>query len=201
VPFYILTAVLLGVLAAGLTFTYLERLRADALPTGEGVVALEAIQPGTEITSSMVELREISHAQLPEGAILDIPQAVGRVAIYPIVGGEVLVEARLSDSPGAGLSARLPDGRWAMVLPGGWFITPLPGLTQSDHIDLVAYRTGDPQTEAGVIVSAIELLEFTGTRDQPERLTVAVTLDEAIIILYARTNGFSLLPLLRPEGS
>ena len=88
-----------------------------------------------------------------------------------------------------------------MVLPSGWLVSPVPDIILGDRIDLVAYLSGQPVVEAGVIVGAVEVLEFKGSSANPERLTLAVTLEEAIAILYARANGFNLLTLLRPEGA
>jgi hypothetical protein len=106
---------------------------------------------------------------------------------------------RLSGGEG-GLASRLPDGRWAMVLPSGWLAAPLPSLAAGDRIELMAYQAGQPADEAGVIVSAVEVLEVVGPPERIDGLALAVTLQEAEVILYARTNGFTLLPLLRRQG-
>jgi len=46
----------------------------------------------------------------------------------------------------------------------------------------------------------VEIMGFDGTSDHPDQLTLAVSIEEAVAILYARANGFSLLFLLQPEG-
>ncbi|NIS82045.1 MAG: hypothetical protein GTO14_17980 [Anaerolineales bacterium] len=46
VPFYFLAAIMLALLAGALTFVYLDRLRAEAVPTGQALVAR---QPGQTI--------------------------------------------------------------------------------------------------------------------------------------------------------
>jgi Flp pilus assembly protein CpaB len=201
-PFYIIIAVLLAVLAGALTFAFLEQLQAESVPTGQALVALQDIRPGTEITFDMVEVRRVPIAQLPRDAATETSQAVGRIVALPIVAGEVIIPERLAGtSAEGGLSAKLPDGRWALVLTRGWLISPIPEVKVGDRVDLVAYLTGDPQTDAGVIVSAVEIIDFSGSSGSPDQLTVAVTLDEAITILYAHVNKFNILPLLRPEGS
>jgi len=201
-PFYIIIAVLLAVLAGALTFTFLEQLQAESVPTGQALVALQDIRPGTEITFDMVEVRRVPIAQLPRDAATETSQAVGRIVALPIVAGEVIIPERLAGTAAeGGLSAKLPDGRWALVLTRGWLISPIPEVKVGDRVDLVAYLTGDPQTDAGVIVSAVEIIDFSGSSGSPDQLTVAVTLDEAITILYAHVNKFNILPLLRPEGS
>ncbi len=199
-PFYIILAVLLAVLAGILTFFFLNRLQVRALPTERALVAQRDLRPGTEIASEMVETRPVPQGLLPEGHLTDAAQAIGRMLIAPVKANEVLLISDFSGERGSGLSARLPDGRWAIVIPAGWFASPVPQVITGDHLDLLAYLAGQQVEEAGVIVSSVEILGFSGTSDHPDQLTLAVSIEEAVAILYARANGFSLLILLRPEG-
>lgn len=200
IPFYIILAVLLAALAGILTFFFLNSLQANALPTERALVAERDLRSGTEITADMVETRPVPEGLLPEGHLTDAAQATGRVLITPVRANEVLLSSDFSGERGSGLSARLPDGRWAIVIPAGWFASPVPQVITGDHLDLLAYLAGQPVDEAGVIVSSVEILGFDGTSNHPDQLTLAVSIDEAVAILYARANGFSLLILLRPEG-
>jgi len=193
-------AVLLAALAGILTFFFLNRLQANALPTAHALVAQQDLRPGTEITAEMVEPRPVPEGLLPEGHLTDTEQAIGRMLIAPVKKNEVLLTSDFSGERGSGLSARLPDGRWAIVIPAGWFVSPVPQVITSDHVDLLAYLAGQPVEEAGLIVSSVEILGFDGASDHPDQLTLAVSIEEAIAILYARANGFSLLILLQPEG-
>jgi Flp pilus assembly protein CpaB len=121
------------------------------------------------------------------------------VAIVPLAANEVLLTSKLSGGE-AGLASRLPDGRWAMILPSGWMATPLPSVAAGDRLDLLAYQAGSPISDAAVIVSAVEILEVLGEPAGSSGLTLAVTLEQASAVLYARSNGFAILPLLRPQG-
>jgi Flp pilus assembly protein CpaB len=199
VPFYLLAAILLAVVAGALTFVYLDRLRAQSVPSIQVLVARQDIKPGTLVNVDMVEVRAVPEAVLPAGYLTDVSEAIGRLTVVPITAKEVLLPDKFAGGPGTGLSARLPDGRWAMVVPAGWMASPVPELSPGDRLDLLAYQAGQPVEEAGVIVSAVQVLEFAGTAEEAESLTLAVTLEEAITILYSRSNGFTLLPLLRPE--
>lgn len=200
VPFYLVTALLLAILAAVLTYNYLEDVRAAAVPTGKAVVVLQDIRPGTTIEEAMVEVRDVPEAALPSQRLTSESEVVGRLARMPLAAGEVLLPGKVGGGPEFSLSSRLPDGRWAMVLPPGWMISPVPELSSGDRIELLTYQAGQPLEEASVVVSAVEVLQFSGAPDEPGELTLAVTLEEAISILYARVNGFTLLPLLRPRG-
>jgi Flp pilus assembly protein CpaB len=195
IPFYLLAALLLAALAGGVTFLYLERLRAEALPSATALVAISDIPVGTLLSESMVETRHVPKAILPVGSLTAPRDAIGRRAVVPIAAGEVLLPGKLSGGPQAALSNRLRDGRWAMVLPGAWLASPLPELIVGDRIDLLAYQPGQPVSEAALIVQGVEVLQF-----EAEHLTLAVNLEEASGIVYGRANGFVLLPLLRAAG-
>lgn len=198
-PIYLLGALLLAVLAAVLTYLYFDNLRSQSVATGQALVARQEIRPGTLISEEAVELRDVPQAILPGGALQSPGQAVGRAAAFPIASGEVILQRDMVAEGGGGLSGQLPDGRWAMVLPSGWLVSPLPPLVDGDRLDLVAYQKGDPVEEVGVIVSAVEVLEVPD-EGSGGQLLLAVTMEEATSILYSRSNGFQLLALLRPWG-
>lgn len=200
VPFYLLTAILLAAVAGILTYNYLQNVRAAAVATGKALVASQDISPGTVLNEELLELRDVPEAVLPSGYLSAVSQAVDRVALVPIAAGEVLLDGKLSGGAGEGLSARLPDGRWALTLPEGWLANPLPDLVAGDRIEIMAYQAGSPIDEAAVIVTGIEVLQFPIPGASQSRLTLAVTLEEATAILYARGNGFALMILLRPYG-
>ncbi|MDF1499377.1 MAG: Flp pilus assembly protein CpaB [Anaerolineales bacterium] len=201
IPFYILAAIIFGLLAALLAFFYLDRLRREALPTEQTVVLTTDLDAGSQLTSEQVILRAVPADVIPHGALGDTGQAVGRVLARPMKTNEIILRSDFVGEAGSGLSARLPDGRWAMVFPAGWLVSPVPSLVPGDRLDLMAYQAGQPVTEVGIIVSNVEVLNFRGTPAEPERLTLAVDIDQATAVLYARTNGFSLLALLKPEAN
>jgi Flp pilus assembly protein CpaB len=199
IPFYLALAFLAAALAGVLAFIYLDRLRSSSVPTRSAIVARQDLRPGTLLDETMIESRPVPEAILPANALASVADAAGRVVIVPLAANEVLLTSKLSGGE-LGLSSRLPDGRWALLLPEGWLATPLPDLRAGDHLDLLAYQPGAPSSDAGVIVTAVEVLE---PQDETEAagLALAVSLDQAAAIAYARGNGFLILPLLRPEGS
>lgn len=201
IPFYLLAALLLGLLAAVVTFIYLEQLRASMVPTAAALVARQPIRSGETITEAMVEVRSVPEAIVPSGRLTAAAQAVGRTALVPLSAGEVILPQRLSGTGEAGLSSRLPDGRWAMVVPGAWLAGPIPEVGAGDRVDWLAYQAGQPADQAVVIAAGIEVLSVAGTAADAEELTLAVKIEEAAALTYARANGFLLLPLLRPAGS
>lgn len=198
-PFYLAAAVLLAILAGVLAFNFLNRIRLQAVPSEPVLVAVVDIQPGSMIQPGMVEIRTVPWHVLPVGHMSQIDAALGRITLYPIKANEILLPSRFAGHPEAGLSARLPDGRWAMVLPGGWLVSPIPEVSAGDRIDLLSYQGGEDPVSVGVIVTAVQILEVVGTSESATGLVLAVSLEQAEVILIARANGFSILPLLRPR--
>jgi Flp pilus assembly protein CpaB len=198
IPFYLTLALLAAALAGILTFVYLDRLRAAAVPTRLAIVARQEIRPGTLLDETMVESRPVPEAVLPSNALSSVADAAGRVAIVPLVANEVLLTSKwLAANSGC---LRLPDGRWAMVLPrvDG---NPASGGHPGDRLDLLAYQPGAPIAEAVIVVTEVEVIDPPVDAAIADGLVLAVTIDQAAAVVYARGNGFLLLPLLRPQGS
>lgn len=199
--FYGVAALLLAFLAAGLTYLYLEQIREQAMPGRESVVVASDLRPGAVIEPGMVMQVAVPEAVLPADAITDPAQALGRALAQPVAERQILRLADFVGERGSSLSARLPEGHWAVVIPQGWFVAPLPQLQEGDRLDLLAYQSGRPIEDAGVIVQGVEVIGLGMNEGQARELTLAVTMEQAIAILYGRANQFSLLPLLRPEGA
>ena len=199
-PFYLLAALLLALLAGVVTFIYLEQLRAAMVPTALALVARQPIRPGEIISDSMVEVRPVPEAVVPAERLTSAAQALGRTVLVPLAADEVILPQRLSGAGEAGLSRRLPDGRWGMVLPAAWLASPVPELAAGDRVDLLAYQAGQPVDQAALIVAGLEVLAVGGEAAEAQALTLAVKVEEAAAITYARANGFLILPLLRPAG-
>lgn len=199
-PYYLAAAILLAILAGLAVFAYLDEIRQQSVPTGQALVARHAVLRGDRLSPDTVEVRRVPAGILPDGALTETTQAIGRTALVPIAAGEILLPGKLSSETGGGLSSRLPDGRWAMVLPASWLLSPVPEIAAGDRLDLLGYQRGTSQSAAGLVVSAVEVLVVHGNKGDPDGLTLAVTMDEASAIVYARANGLSLLALLRPGG-
>lgn len=197
---YLLVALALAALAGVLTFLYLDQIRQESVATGQAVVARREIRPGTIVRVEMIEVRPVPEAILPEAALEDPGQVVGRAVTGLVVEGEPLLQSDLAAGGRHGLSSQLPDGRWAMVLPAGWLVSPLASLQEGDRVDLLAYQQGQAAQEIGIIAESVEILSLPDGEDASQRVTLAVSLEQASSILYAHTNGFQLLGLLRAQG-
>jgi Flp pilus assembly protein CpaB len=192
-------AILIAGIAGILTFNYLVQIRAESIPSERVLVARVDMYPGDLITPDHIEAQTVPEGILPADHLRKPSEAVGRVVILPIFTHEVILSGKLAGGPSTTLSSRLPDGRWAMVLPGAWLASPLPELTPGDQLDLIAYQSGQSVESAGLIASAVQVLATEGTSINLDPLTIAVSFEQAQIILFSRANGFSILPLLRPK--
>ncbi|MGZ4149476.1 MAG: Flp pilus assembly protein CpaB, partial [Actinomycetota bacterium] len=79
----------------------------------------------------------------PPGALTDVADAIGRVAVTPFLAGEPVVQTRLAEDGGA-LTASVPAGEVAVTLG----IESVPdGLSAGDRVDVLAtYTAARPYT-------------------------------------------------------
>lgn len=195
---YVAAALLLALLAGLLTFLFLDGIQQRSLPTGRAVVARRAIAVGEPIEPADVETRPVPLSVRPETALTSSAEAVGRTARFRLLANEILLRADVAADGPPGLSSRLPDGRWAMVLPAGWLASPLADYQEADRLDLLAYQGGQASEEAGLIVESVEVVGLPAGAGSD--VTLAVNLEQAVSILYARANGFQVVGLLRPRA-
>ena len=193
---YFLLALVSAVAAAVLLFFYLEDIRARAVPLQPVLVAAQDLAPGDLLQSDMVTIVEFPLASLPAAALTDLADALGRSAHTRIDAGEVLLPYKIGAEEGS-LSSQIPQGRWAMVLPSAWLASPFPAVECGDRIDIAAHLPGQERNEAVVIAAQVPVLERA---ENWSTVTLAVAEEEFRSIFYARSSGFALLALLRPQG-
>lgn len=81
------------------------------------LVAKKDIAPATRLSSEQVQLSPWSQAHLPKGAFASLAELDGRVAAYPLVEGELVLEKKLAPKGTLpGLTALLPDTKRAMTV-------------------------------------------------------------------------------------
>ena len=185
----LLIAALAGVLAAALTFAYLNsqsggKEEAPAVVSSEETVAVVVVNQdvpfGTKITADMVEVRRVPVAMALTGAFSDAKDVVGKVATTPLIAGEQVVAAKVSDFAGQNtLSYRVPDGRRAMSVTIPHEAWAAAGLVQpGDYVDVLAVYTVvtvDPETTEERTETRAAII----AQDVPV-LAVAQTLVEAL---------------------
>ncbi len=90
-------------------------------PSGEkpimALVARKDIAPATRLSADQVKPSPWSRANLPKGAFTSLAELEGRVAAYPLVEGELILEKKLAPKwTLPGLTALLPASKRAMTV-------------------------------------------------------------------------------------
>jgi len=170
-------------------------------------VAARAVDAGEVVRAADVASRRLPASVLPDGPLATSP--AGRVALVPLVAGEVLLAARLAPEGLRGVAALVPAGQRALAVPvdpGGL------ALRVGDRVDVlatfdVAGDGGDtgaaaPADEgaAGTPVAApaptfpvARAALVVGVGD--EAVTVAVRPDEVPRVAFALARGTVALAL------
>lgn len=135
-------AVAVGAVAATFLYTYLksqEELVREAVETEQVVVASKAIVTGTTIDAAVIREIEWPKAAVPEGALLNSSDAIGRVALMSIQPGDPITSVKLMPKEGLPgiMSYRIPPGRRAMTV-GVDQVSGVAGfITPGNMVDVV----------------------------------------------------------------
>jgi len=198
--FYVLVAVLLAVLFGVLVFQFFSRQQRYA--PGEKISAVfsrQKIETGTALTTDMIEVREVPRGAVPESHFNFEEQAVGKVTLYPLVKGEIVIPEKLTGGKGGAVAQRCPSETWCVRVPVDWFIAAPPDLSEGDRIEIASVLPGKSLKNAGFIATEVQVVALPVDEDTPAYI-FAVDDQEALSLLYARSNEYQMLVLLRPAG-
>ena len=187
------TALILALVTAGVVRSAVVRSSSvlDELGSLRAVVVVTApVDVGGTVGGDHVSVARRPASMLPEGAVLVPADAVGRVAVVPLVPGEVVVASKLAPDGLRGAAALLPDGLRAVAVPAG--PGGRPPLAIGDRVDVLATLVDGPTVvvAAGALVLALD--------DESDAVTVAVAPDEAPEVASAVTTGTITLALTSP---
>jgi len=144
----------------------------------EVTVLVDDLRPGDVIEAGDLTT-DRRPAHLVPSSALDADEAVGRVAIAPLVPGEPVIEARVSSD----------------LVPAGWRAIAIPPPASGGHPDVLA---GDAvevlDVGAADSLSAAEGI-VVGVRPDDGMVTVAVPRDVAGRVAYAAVAGSAVLAL------
>jgi Flp pilus assembly protein CpaB len=199
-----------------------EQLKGDPV-----VAASTDIPPGTELTIQMLVAKQVPRQFIPAQAIEgedQVKQILGSKTRVPIHAGNLILWSDLASESHAGLSSIIPVGE------GAFSVSVTKGVKSnliqpSDHVDIVgSFAVPKPQDQptpktaatwrqASDIVNVVLLQNVTvlavgesyagqskaSTGDAGD-LTLALTLPEAQLLMFASQNG-ELGTVLRREGA
>ena len=146
----LLIAAVLGLVTAAATLAWLSAQEGDDeastaaatnnIPGRTVVVAREEIPAGVELTTAILELREIPVSAVLSGALTDLDELEGRTTRYPLTLGEQVLESKLVGSDGTsgvGLAYSVPAGmraasvQFSEIMGAGGLIVP------GDRVDVM----------------------------------------------------------------
>jgi len=198
--FYVLVAVLLAVLFGFLVFQFFSRQQ--RLAPGEltpAVFAAQDIEIGTLLTAELLDVRDVSIRAVPDSHLTFKEQAIGKLALYPLTKGEVVLPEKLAGDQGGAVAQRCPSGKWCVSIPVAWFIAAPPDLAEGDRVEIASALPGKSLSEAGFIATEVQVVALP-TEEEFPAYVFALDDQEALSLLYAHANEFQLLVLLRPAG-
>lgn len=208
----VLIALALGMVTAGLVYSYVNNLSRTARPSALAtvVVATTDIQARAKVTASMVTVKQVPKDAVHPDACLKLDEAVGRFARSDIVAGEQVLRSRLfSEAQGVGLTVAIPPGKRAVTVAVNEVIGVAGFVRPGDRVDVLA-TVEDPtrQPRSAIVVTDVEVLAISQEAEAREdakprvvtSVTLAVTPREAQRIALAEEVG-SLRLALRPLGS
>ena len=127
-------------------------------PSEAVVMAADGIARGSSLHPEHLRIDNLPQAYVPPGALHQIEQAAGRVALADLAPGEVVTETRLARVRAGPVASLVPRGLRAFAVPSS---LPPGAVHQGDRVDVVAtYASDAPRTE--LVVSAVDILAILG---------------------------------------
>ncbi len=166
----ILLGILLGMLAAGGTFIVLSTQQAPAPPveTRAIVIAVQNILSRTEIPVAALGKAEYPVNNIPQGAFERIEDVSGKLALTPIVPGQIILPQMIIDKTRAGSSRSnasflIPEGKVAVAFPSNALASVSGAIQTGDYVDIMlTLSPGGIQGPGGRTTTGT-----TGTEGQP----------------------------------
>ncbi|MFQ6099719.1 MAG: Flp pilus assembly protein CpaB [Anaerolineae bacterium] len=149
--------VLLGAVVVGVIMWWNRRTPTPSAPEEVGtvvpyvtpeqmagiVVAAQNLPRGTRITSDTVQIEPWPTESVPEGALNDAGEALGRIARVDIVRNMPILEGMLTEVPGdlgamgSDAALQIPPGKVAYALPVARWSSVAWAIQPGDHVDVL----------------------------------------------------------------
>ena len=215
-----LLALVFSVSAAMGVFLFTRQVPAKTLiETVSIVVAAEPVQRGVTLSAEMVKRRDWPRQFVPEGAMRDLEEAIGRTVWIPLVADDVVTESKLaSKGSGRGMASLIPPGMRAVTIQTPNVATGVAGfILPGNKVDVlwtVSQVAHDDQTGGGstaTLLQNIEILAVDQTIEMPyenkvdsqdlRSVTLLVSPVDAAKLDLAQNRGTLRLALRNPEDT
>jgi pilus assembly protein CpaB len=188
-----------------------ERAEAGRI-TADVIVATRDIPAGQELSvlidEGVFRTKSVDVEDLVPGAITDVYQLQGQRTGYPILAEEQIVAARLAGPLQAGGGVLgIPDGLQAASITLEPQRVVAGAIQQGDHVEVFGTftaRGAGTLTTHAVIEDALVLAVATPASDDlgsggTGTITLAVTPEQAALLIFAQEQGHVWLTLLPPN--
>ena len=186
------------------TYDYVQNqpTKTVTLPTTKVVVAAADLDIGAELREDDLRIIEWPETAVPQGAIHDPKEVVGRGLIMPVIQNEPILPMKLaSKEAGAGLPPLIPPGLRAVSVRVNEVIGVAGYVVPGTHVDVVVTVSPTqqyPDTTAKVILTDVQVLA-AGTkieRDTEDNKPIPVT----VVTLLVNPEESERLTLAANEG-
>ncbi len=147
---YLGIAVVAALAASMLFFMFLQRLNARAARSlearSEAVVLLKQAEAGQALTADMLGTKRVLPANMPENAVTDTGEAVGKTASVRLYAGEVLLRDRMGSVSRLSAAGSVPRDHVAFALPIRAHTGVAGLLAPGDRVDLYGRRSTDDRS-------------------------------------------------------
>jgi Flp pilus assembly protein CpaB len=207
--FAAVVTILFAAAAAGGVYLFMKNVRDDARspePTVDVLVSRQDIAAGEELDPLIEQgafvVRSVRQDDLVQGVITDVYQLRGQRSAYPILAGEQISAARLAGPlQAAGGTLGIPEGYQAASLTLEAQRSVAGAIRKGDHVEVFgtfARASGDVTL---VVIPDALVLAVPGPTQQQSgtSVTLAVTPQDASLLIYAQEQGRVWLTLLPPN--
>src|SRR5262245_26884973 len=206
-------AITAGAVFAYGTYNYVQKVPAKtvALPTKPVVVAAADMDIGAELRKDDIRLIDWPANSVPQGAISDPQEVIGRGLILPVIQNEPILPMKMaSKDAGAGLPPAIPPGLRAVSVRVDEVIGVAGYVVPGTRVDvLVTVNPGQQKqdTTSKVILTDVQVLaagtkiERDTDKDKPIPVSVVTLLvnpDESERLTLAANEGKIQLALRNP---
>ncbi len=190
------------ILAATFGYLIYEALtQNNSFQAGEpvhAVFAAEDIAAGTKLRMEMIEVINVSKSSIPSDYYISEELLIGKVVLFPLVSGEVIIPQKMAGVQGGIVAQRCPINKWCVNIPESWFIASLPDIAVGDKLEIATVLPGKFRNEAGYIASQVQVIEVINNLESLE-YTLALDNQEALSLLYAYANQYRIMAVLLPS--
>ena len=174
-------------LSGGVTFFLSRKVASHRIArpqTRRYVAASRPIQSGEVLKPASLTLVDWPQSVPMQGGFEKVEDLVGRSMIYPVAGGQPLLEAYLAaPGSGIGLTVRIPEGMRATSVRSDDVVGVAGFLFPGSHVDvLVTFRSDRAIPATQIVLQDVEVLT-TGQNFEPDPQAKAQSANVVTLLL------------------